>query len=141
MLVTIVLIVTHRCYWEDKNSEVIFPKTDGELDNRPLAGKGRFERLTNNNYSYRNGSCPYRTGCIPSPCVLHPDLHTSAHRLLIFSPAKENGKDTLILPPDCIENGERQPDVLLDAGEYFGRRQACGPYHVLRLFVSSALHR
>jgi hypothetical protein len=41
-----------RRYWEDADSEAKFPKIDGELDNSP--GKGRFERLTNDDYSYHN---------------------------------------------------------------------------------------
>ena len=43
-------IISHRRYWED--SDATFPKIQGELDNRP--GKGRFERLTHDVYSYHS---------------------------------------------------------------------------------------
>lgn len=46
-----------RRYWEDADSEVAFPKIDGELDNRP--GRGRFERVTNDNYSYHSVTISY----------------------------------------------------------------------------------
>jgi hypothetical protein len=42
----------HRRYWEDGDNKATFPNIDGELDNRP--GKGRFERLTDDNYSYHS---------------------------------------------------------------------------------------
>jgi hypothetical protein len=38
--------------YEDENSKVIFPKIDGEPNNRP--GKGHFERLTNDSCSHRS---------------------------------------------------------------------------------------
>ncbi|KAH9982023.1 hypothetical protein BJV74DRAFT_879097 [Russula compacta] len=39
-------------YWEDADNETALPKIDGEPDNRP--GKGRFERMTNDGYSYHS---------------------------------------------------------------------------------------
>lgn len=46
------LFLLHRRYWEDAADETALPKIDGELDNRP--GKGRFERLTSDDYSYHS---------------------------------------------------------------------------------------
>ena len=41
-----------RRYWEDALCEHILPTIDGELDNAP--GKGRIERLTHDDYRYKN---------------------------------------------------------------------------------------
>lgn len=41
-----------RRYWEDSLCEQVLPKIDGELNNAP--GKGRIERITHDNYRYKN---------------------------------------------------------------------------------------
>ncbi|KAH8993158.1 alpha beta-hydrolase [Lactarius akahatsu] len=71
-------------YWEDADSEATFSKIDGELDNRP--GKGRFERVTNDDYSY------------------HTVTISHSNRLLVFASTKENGKDTLVYSAKLIDS-------------------------------------
>ncbi|KAI0255441.1 Alpha/Beta hydrolase protein [Lactifluus subvellereus] len=71
-------------YWEDEDSDATFPKIQGELDNRP--GKGRFERLTHDEYSY------------------HSVTVSQSNRLLVFASTKENGKDTLVYSTKLIDS-------------------------------------
>ncbi|KAI9512128.1 Alpha/Beta hydrolase protein [Russula earlei] len=71
-------------YWEDADSEVTFPRIEDELDNRP--GKGRFERLTHDDYSY------------------HSVIVSLSNRLLVFASTKENGKDTLVYATTLINS-------------------------------------
>ncbi|KAJ7581055.1 hypothetical protein C8J56DRAFT_958972 [Mycena floridula] len=63
-------------YWEDSQSEVVFPNIEGELDNKP--GKGRIERITHDNFKYSN------------PVV------SPTNKVLAFTSNKENGSDTLV---------------------------------------------
>ena len=93
-----------RRYWEDANSEAPFPKIDGELDNRP--GKGRFERLTNDDYSYHSVTVSL-SNRLPSyvlMCILYPDSDGFTPRLLVFASTKENGKDTLVYSTRLIDS-------------------------------------
>lgn len=94
----------HRRYWEDGDGKTTFPKIDGELDNRP--GKGRFEHLTNDNYSYHSVtvSLSNRFLSYVMTCSLHPDSDASSPRLLVFASTKENGKDTLVYSTKLINS-------------------------------------
>jgi len=94
--VTCVINWFRRRYWEDADGEVTFPKIDGELDNQP--GKGRFERLTNDGFSYHSVivSLSNRFLSYIFLCILYPHPVSSVPRLLVFAATKENGKDTLV---------------------------------------------
>lgn len=47
---TFFLSLSLRRYWEDSESQQVFPKISTELDNKP--GRGRIERLTHDAFRY-----------------------------------------------------------------------------------------